>query len=124
MTEKEKRNRFGKPMEKNSNWRGGTTYSYCSCGARKKPKANTCNKCRDRSGVNNPFYGKSHSEETKQRLREYAKSRTTKPSNSKKVLADGVVYETASAAAKAYSVTRSLVNYRCKSDKYDWKFID
>lgn len=123
MTEEERRERFGKLMEKNSNWKGGTTYSYCSCGVRKKPEAKTCGKCRNRLGVNNPFYGKTHSEETRQKLREHAKNRTVKPSNSKKVIADGTVYQTATEAAKAHNITRGLVNYRCNSDKYDWKFI-
>ena len=102
MTEQQKLIRFSKPMERNGNWRGGTTYSYCDCGTRKKPKAMTCNKCRDRSGINNPFYGKTHSEETKQKLREHANNRTTKPNNSKKVMADGVLYSTAYEAAYYY----------------------
>jgi group I intron endonuclease len=124
MTEEEKQKQFSKPMQLNSNWKGGTTYSYCQCGVRKKPKAKTCNKCRDRSGINNPFYGKTHTEETKQKLRERAKNRTTKPSNSKKVMADGVLYQTGHEAAKAFGITRGLVNYRCKSNKYNWMFID
>ncbi len=124
MTEQEKHARFSKPMEMNNNWKGGSTYSYCSCGTRKKPKATTCSKCRDRSGINNPFYGKTHSEDTKQKLREIANNRTTKPSNSKKVMADGVLYSTAYEAARAFGITRGLVNYRCKSDKYDWKFVN
>lgn len=124
MTEDERRMRFSKPMEANPNWKGGTTHSYCSCGSRKKPKAMTCIKCRDKSGVNNPFYGKTHSEETKQKLRECANNRTTKPNNSKRLMADGVLYSTASEAARAFGITRGLVNYRCKSNKYDWKFVD
>lgn len=123
-TEDERQMRFSKPMEANPNWKGGTTYSYCDCGTRKKPKAMTCNKCRDRSGINNPFYGKTHSEETKQKLREYANNRVTKPNNSKRVIADGVLYSTACEAARAFGITRGLVNYRCKSDKYDWMFVD
>ena len=124
MTDEERHIRFSRPMETNNNWRGGTTYSYCSCGARKEPKAVTCSKCRNRSGANNPFYGKTHSEETKQKLREHASKRTTKPSNSKKISADGVIYETATAAAKAHNITRGLVNYRCNSDKYNWMFVN
>lgn len=123
MTEEERQQRFSKPMEQNANWRGGTTYSYCDCGVRKKPTAKTCSKCRDRSGVNNPFFGKTHTEQTRQVLREHAANRTTKPSNSKKVQVGDTVYETASEAARAYNITRGLVNYRCNSDKYDWIFI-
>lgn len=108
--------------ENNPNWKGGVT--FCDCGSRIDPKAKTCGKCRDKSGANNPFYGKTHSEDTKQKLREYANSRTTKPNNSRKVMADGVLYSTAYEAARAFAITRGLVNYRCKSEKYDWKFVD
>lgn len=124
MTNEEKREKHSQPMETNPNWKGGVTYSYCTCGLRKRPKAVTCNKCRDKSGANNPFYGKTHSEETKQKLREYANNRTTKPSNSRKVIADGTVYSTACEAARVFGITRGLVNYRCKSNRYDWKFVD
>ena len=123
MTLEEKHKRFSKSMEENPNWRGGSTYSYCNCGVRKKPIAKTCGKCRDRTGVNNPFYGKTHSVTTRQKLSEHANKRTTKPSNSKKVMADGVLYSTAYEAARAFGITRGLVNYRCNSNKYDWKFI-
>jgi group I intron endonuclease len=124
LTEEERKQRFSRPMENNPNWKGGATYSYCKCGVRKKPQAKTCNKCRDRSGENNPFYGKKHSQETKQILRECASRRTTKPCNSKKVVADGVEYQTAQAAATAHNISRGLVNYRCNSDKYTWQFKD
>ena len=124
LTEEERKQKFSRPMESNPNWKGGATYSYCKCGVRKKPQAKTCNKCRDKSGENNPFYGKKHSEETKQILRECASRRTTKPCNSKKVVADGVEYQTAQAAATAHNISRGLVNYRCNSDKYTWQFKD
>jgi group I intron endonuclease len=124
MTKEEKQKQFSRPMESNSNWKGGTTYSYCQCGIRKKPKAKTCSRCRDRFGINNPFHGKTHSEETKAKLRDIANARTTKPSNSKKVMADGILYQTGHEAAKAFGITRGLVNYRCKSDKYNWMFVD
>ena len=122
LTDEERQERFGRPMENNPNWKGGTTYSYCGCGVRKKPNAKTCNGCRDRTGENNPFYNKKHSERSKQIMREQANKRTTKPSNSKKVLADGIEYITAQAAATAHSISRGLVNYRCNSEKYNWNF--
>lgn len=122
LIEKVVNNRRSYEGENNPNWKGGVT--FCDCGARIDPKAATCGKCRDKSGANNPFYGKIHTEETKQKLREYAKNRTVKPSNSKKVLADGTLYETAYKAARAFGITRGLVNYRCKSDKYDWMFVE
>jgi len=118
---KEDRKRiYGKEGESNPNWKGGRT--FCECGTRINSTASSCIKCMDRTGENNPFYNKKHTEETKQILREYAAIRTTKPSNSKKVLADGVEYLTAQEAATAHNISRGLVNYRCNSDKYDWTF--
>lgn len=121
LTEEQRKDRFSKPLEKNPNWKGGRT--YCNCGARKDLNATTCAECRDRSGIKNPFYGKKHTEESKQLMRERAKNRIKKPANSKKVLVEGVMYETATAAAKAYNITRALVNYRCASEKYNWQFV-
>lgn len=115
-------NRRSYEGDNNPNWKGGRT--FCDCGARIDPTSKACGKCRDRSGANNPFYGKTHTEETKQKLREYANARTIKPSNSKKVKADGVLYQTGQEAAKAFGITRGLVNYRCNSNKYNWMFVD
>lgn len=108
--------------ERNPNWKGGISKKQCKCGKDITSNNKTCSVCIDRTGKNNPFYGKTHSEETKQKLREHASRRTTKPSNSKKVVADGVEYITAQAAATAYNISRGLVNYRCNSEKYNWQF--
>lgn len=108
--------------EGNPNWKGGISKKKCICGKNIAPNNKTCTKCLDRSGENNPFFGKEHSEETKQLLREYASRRTTKPSNTKKVIAEGVEYASANEAAKTFNISRSLVNYRCNSEKYNWKF--
>lgn len=50
--------------EKNPNWKGGISISYCECGNKKRNGSNTCMSCRDTSGSKNPFYGKKHSPET------------------------------------------------------------
>lgn len=120
LSEEDRKRIYGKVKEANSNWRGGKT--FCKCGTRINSTARSCIKCTDRSGENNPFFGKKHSEETKKLLKEYASSRTTKPLNTKRVIADGVEYISANEAAKALNISRSLVNYRCNSKKYNWKF--
>jgi len=76
----------------------------------------------NRSGESNPFFGRKHSEETKQVLKEYANKRTTKPSNTRKVIVEGVEYISANEVAKTFNISRSLVNYRCNSEKHNWKF--
>jgi group I intron endonuclease len=118
---KEDRKRiYGKEKESNPNWKGGKT--FCKCGTRINSTAGSCIKCVNRTGEGNPFYNKKHTEETKQVLRQHAASRKTKPSNTKKVVIEGVEYVSANEAAKAFSISRSLVNYRCSSEKYNWNF--
>lgn len=69
LTEEDKRKiSESKKGENNPNWRGGTT--FCECGARISSNSNTCKKCLDVTGEKNPFYGKSHSEESKRRMRD------------------------------------------------------
>lgn len=79
MTDEEKREKWGRPGESNPNWRGGSSTSYCSCGIMKSVGSKTCSDCRDRTGKNNPFYGKTHTEETLVYLSELQKERCTNP---------------------------------------------
>jgi group I intron endonuclease len=111
----------------NPNWKGGISNSTCEvCDKKISQSATRCMEHikYERNGINNPFYGKTHSDEIKAKLRDIANARTTKPSNSKKVIADGVLYQTGQEAAKTFGITRGLVNYRCKSNKYNWMFVD
>jgi len=69
----ERKLKFGKPGSTNPNWRnGGVSYKLCPvCNNNQiRSKSNTCSICRDRTGTNNPFHGKIHSEKTIQYLRE------------------------------------------------------
>jgi group I intron endonuclease len=127
LVERCKNNRRSYNGADNPNWKGGISNSTCEVCDKKISQGAT--RCMEhikyqRSGVNNPFHGKTHSEETKAKMRDIAKNRTTKPSNSKKVMAEGVLYQTGQEVAKAFGITRGLVNYRCKSDKYDWMFVN
>jgi group I intron endonuclease len=62
----------------NPNWKGGISHIKFKCpicGKETKTKTTlhknpkSCNQCRDRDGSNNPFFGKEHTEETKNKLR-------------------------------------------------------
>jgi hypothetical protein len=55
--------------EKNPNWRGGKRNIICKCGNKKSNYSLNCHKCRDINGEKNGFYGKRHSQETKDILR-------------------------------------------------------
>ena len=62
----------GKYGENNPNWRGGP--KFCSiCGEIQIVKtANTCMGCYDKSGKNNPMYGKNHNRKSKTKMRKSA----------------------------------------------------
>ena len=71
MSLEEKKKKFGRSKEKNGNWNGGLSIKTCpNCNDSMGYYAKTCSNCRDRTKYNNPFYGKSHTEETKAILRE------------------------------------------------------
>jgi group I intron endonuclease len=55
MSNDEKKMKHSKPMEKNPNWKGGSSFKYCECGEKISIVNKTCIKCRDKNGVNNPF---------------------------------------------------------------------
>lgn len=74
LTSTELSEKYGKIGEANGNYKGGVGlngYHYCSiCNITIiADSAKCCANCRDRTGVNNPFYGKVHSFETLELLR-------------------------------------------------------
>jgi group I intron endonuclease len=73
MSEDERKEKHSQPMDKNPNWKGGTSFKYCECGVKISPTNNSCINCRDKSGDKNPFFGKQHTEETKRKLSEFRK---------------------------------------------------
>lgn len=121
MTVEERKAKWGRSGELNPNWKGGISVSYCSCGNTKAREAKTCASCRDRSGENNPFHGKKHSEETRKKLSEIAKKRTKPPGNARAVIGDGKEFESLAAMARHYSITTSAAHYRVKSSAKKWE---
>jgi len=61
--EKSWKNPIKRYGEENPNWKGGKSSFICpSCEKKcKNTNQQTCSDCRNRSGKNNPFYGKKHS---------------------------------------------------------------
>jgi group I intron endonuclease len=98
---------------KNPNWRGGKT--FCECGNRIGSYSETCGNCRDRSGEKNPFYGKSHSEETKRKLSE--KRKGEKPVNSNKITYNSIVFLSQSDLAKYLNVSAGTITNWIRSGK-------
>ena len=114
--------------DKNSNWKPDLVRNCIKCGNPLCPSAiakrnKICGKCRDRTGKNNPFYGKKMSDEHKERLRQLSLNRPAK--NRKRYLIEGVQFDSGKAVAEHYQIDRTLVNYRVKSDRYpDWICLD
>lgn len=78
MSDEERAIKHSRPGSSNPNWREGRSQTPCpKCGKLigAYQDSLSCGDCRDRTGENNPFYGKTHSAETKDRLREVATGR-------------------------------------------------
>lgn len=78
-----------------------------------------CTSCRARTriGVENPFYGKTHSEETRKRLREVHLGRINNVQNLL-VSIDGVIYRSYTEAAKSVGCSVGTIRNRVSSDKF------
>lgn len=109
----ERKEKFSKPMESNPNWRGGKSFIYCVCGVKITPINNTCTNCRDRRGLNNPFFGKKHSEETRKMLSEKRKGK--KPTNMKQIIIDNILYESLAEASRKTNIPSPTILWRIKS---------
>lgn len=101
---------------------------------------------RNNLGENNPFFGHTHSEETKQRLSHKAKERFAIPENNprygyrftdedkekwrnakqkfgKPFYAEGTLYHTLGEAARKFNLTKQAIQHRIKSSNYkDWYY--
>lgn len=119
MSDEEKKERHSYPMENNPNWKGGTSFKYCECGVKIAPINNTCMKCTDKSGVNNPFFGKKHSQETKNKLSEKMKGK--KPTNITPVMIDNIVYESLAEASRQTGIPSPTILWRIRSKNIKYK---
>jgi len=120
MTEEEKKEKHSKPMELNPNWKGGSSFKYCECGEKITPNNKTCMKCRDKSGNNNPFFGKQHSDETKNKLSEIRKG-TYNGEQNIPIIIDDVEYRSAGEASKKLGIPMVTIRWRVmsKNKKFD-----
>lgn len=121
MTAEERKEKWGKPGDKNPNWKGGISKKLCPVCKQKEiaPINKTCLSCRDKSGENNPFYGKKHSEATKKKLSESAKGRI--PANARRIHAEGNEYPSLAAMARHYGITSGAAHYRVNSPAKQWE---
>lgn len=83
-------------------------------------------------GLNNPFFGKTHSESTISALREKANKRYLSMSREQKirhfksleVSIDGIEFESTTKAASVIGVSRQTITNRIKSNKFpNYKYV-
>jgi hypothetical protein len=94
------------------------TFEYWSISDNKKkiqkPKSNSSKMGKyDKTGQNNPFYGKTHSDSVKQKLSELKKG--NKPSNTLYIEIDGIIYYGLTEASNATKINPTTIWYRIKS---------
>lgn len=107
--------KFSYPLDKNPNWRGGKT--FCKCGNRINSGSMSCSKCRDRSGKNNPFYGKKHSQEVINKMKIIMLGKYN--GNQERVVVVGYTeYKSVSEAARQIGVVPATVVFRIKSKHF------
>lgn len=76
-----------------------------------------------RTGANNPFYGRNHTPETKERL--HKANLGKKPINMKKVLIDGIAFESLTEASRHLNLSPSTILYRIRSKNFpNYKYLD
>ena len=107
----------------NPNWKGGLT--FCDCGNRINSISKTCSQCQDKTGKNNPFYGKKHSKESKEKMRLASLNRYN-GNQEKVVIINNIEYHSMSEASKKLNIPSSTIHYRIKSknakfNKYSYK---
>lgn len=120
MSETERKELWGKVGQENPNFNEDLVHDCTKCGKSLSSstihrRGETCGECRVRSGEKNPFFGKNHSEETKEKLRS---ARLGKRSMSHRVNAEGMLFEACVDCAKHFGISNGLVSYRIKSLKY------
>lgn len=116
MSDEERQNWHSRFGQENPNWKGGVSQKVCSCGKNMSYHAKVCSECREISGNKNPFYGKHHSEVTKEKIRQSKIGK--KPVNSQQITIDSITYNSQSDAARALGVTPALITYRIKRGIY------
>jgi hypothetical protein len=105
--------------ECNPNWKGGISslmFECPVCGNKSQLQHKTqkvCAKCRNRNNTNNPFYGKHHSNETKEKIRNKNLFNGNKFSTQNlSVEINGVVYNSFTEAAKELNCAVASIRNR------------
>lgn len=104
--EKQLNSRRSYKGDKNPNWKGGIS---------KKENA----KYRDRNGDKNPFYGKTHTAESRKKISD--SKRGKKPTNTRKILIEDNIYEGLNEASIATGIKQTTIWHRINSKNKKYK---
>lgn len=121
MTDQERKDTWGRPGDTNPNWKGGVSSPRCNdCGKLLGYGHKYCSHC-SKLGNRNSFYGKSHSQETIQHLKQINKGKL--PTNLRAVIIDGTTYPSVAEAARQIGVCNATILFRIKSKYWDYKYV-
>ena len=129
MSEGERKEKHSQPMDKNPNWKGGVSYNYCEiCDKKISQGAKRCleHTTYKRNGVDNPFFGKQHTDETKKKLSEKRIGKYSGEQNIP-IIIDGIEYRSAGEASKVLNIPMVTIRWRVisKNKKFDnYKYKD
>lgn len=75
---------------------------------------------KERTGCKNPFYGRTHTNESRTLISEKLRAMQIVPTNRRRIVIDGVIYESVTTAAKTLNVSLATILYRISShtDRY------
>jgi group I intron endonuclease len=127
MSEDERKEKWGRNGKDNPNWKNGACLFTCPiCDKTIKSKGRTfkqtCSSCRDRTGKKNPFFGKTHSEETREKMRQLSINRGNSCNvQKKKIEIDGIVYDSLGDASRALNVVVGTIYHRLNSPNQKFK---
>lgn len=119
LSDEEIKKRFSKPLDKNPNWKGGSSFVYCACGRRIGYSRKSCQNCREIDGENNPFYGKTHTDEFKKKLSLRMMGVYNGEQNIP-IIIDEIEYNSLGDASKKLDIPITTIRWRClsKNPKY------
>ena len=88
----------------------------------KELKENLSKLAKEKKGEKNPFYGKKHTDETKLKISKSRKG-IVYESICKKVLYNGIIYNSASDCARQLGLKNVTVSYRAKKNIYGFSYV-
>jgi group I intron endonuclease len=109
MTDEQRKQRWGRSGKKNSNWKGGIS-SNTTCVDCHKPidyGHKRCISC-SKNGKNNSFYGKQHTTQSKEKIRQKMKGRL--PINTNPITINGISYKSQAEASRKLGVSIGTIS--------------